>query len=435
MTPASRLPVKPGEKVLDCCAAPGGKATALGAKLMGQGLLVANDINAARGKALLRNLELFGLSNILVANEPPYKLVDRFPEYFDKIMVDAPCSGEGMFRKNPSAIENWLEKGPDYFARLQFEIVQAAAKMLKPGGMMFYSTCTFSPLENEGTIAKLLEACPDMRIIPMEDYEGFSHGFTGQELKRLEDIYPELAEVPAELAMTRRIWPHRMNGEGHYLALLQKTDRYGELPVEEDMVKCPDNQKKDALLLRNDDIGVKKEYSHSKKEKKRKKREAASAYTKEQKEAFMEFFSHMSNPIEEDCLEVRGDKVYYLARELSSPAMKERLYGIHFLRNGIYLGDLKKNRFEPSQPLALSLSHLNYKRMIDLKESDPRLDAYQKGESLDLSDLVARKAEEGQPMDNGWYLVCTEGYGLGFGKLAGTILKNKYPSGWRVFDR
>lgn len=99
MTPASRLKVQPGERVLDLCAAPGGKATELGAALQGEGLLVANDINTARAKALLRNLELFGISNSFVTNEPPHVLAERFPEFFHKIMVDAPCSGEGMFRK------------------------------------------------------------------------------------------------------------------------------------------------------------------------------------------------------------------------------------------------------------------------------------------------------------------------------------------------
>ena len=172
MTPASRLSVTPGERVLDLCAAPGGKATALGAKLQGEGLLVANDINNARAKALLRNLELFGISNAFVTNEPPHILAEHYPEYFDKIMVDAPCSGEGMFRKNPAVVEAWQEKGPEYFSRLQRDIILHAADMLRPGGRMLYSTCTFSPLENESVITHLLRERPEMEVIPMEDYEG-----------------------------------------------------------------------------------------------------------------------------------------------------------------------------------------------------------------------------------------------------------------------
>ena len=173
MTPASRLKVQPGERVLDLCAAPGGKATELGAALQGEGLLVANDINTARAKALLRNLELFGISNSFVTNEPPHVLAERFPEFFHKIMVDAPCSGEGMFRKNPAVVDSWKEKGPEYFSKLQREIIVQAADMLLPGGMMFYSTCTFSPLENEKTITHLLKERPDMEVVPMEDYENF----------------------------------------------------------------------------------------------------------------------------------------------------------------------------------------------------------------------------------------------------------------------
>ena len=170
MTPASRLPVQPGERVLDLCAAPGGKATALGAKLRGKGLLVANDINNARAKALLRNLELFGISNAFVTNEPPYVLAEKYPEYFDKIMVDAPCSGEGMFRKNPAVIDAWQEKGPEYFSRLQKEIILHGADMLRPGGRMLYSTCTFSPAENERVITHLLRERPEMEVIPLGTY-------------------------------------------------------------------------------------------------------------------------------------------------------------------------------------------------------------------------------------------------------------------------
>ena len=161
MTPASRLPVRPGDRVLDLCAAPGGKATELGARLKGQGILVANDVSRSRARALLRNIELFGISNAFVTNEKPHILAGRFPDYFDKVMVDAPCSGEGMFFRNPEVIAAWMEKGPDYFSRIQKEITVNAADMLRPGGMMLYSTCTFSPLENESVISSLLDRRPE----------------------------------------------------------------------------------------------------------------------------------------------------------------------------------------------------------------------------------------------------------------------------------
>ncbi|MCD8018473.1 MAG: RsmB/NOP family class I SAM-dependent RNA methyltransferase [Clostridiales bacterium] len=211
MTPASRLPVQPGDRVLDLCAAPGGKATALGAALQGQGLLVANDINTARARALLRNMELFGIANAFVTNEAPYILAERFPCYFDKIMVDAPCSGEGMFRKNPAVAEAWLEKGPEYFSQLQREIILHGADMLRPGGLMFYSTCTFSPAENERTITHLLRERPEMEVVPMEDYEGFSEGLTSFDGEAFDE----------SCRLCRRIWPHKMDGEGHFMALLR----------------------------------------------------------------------------------------------------------------------------------------------------------------------------------------------------------------------
>ena len=210
MTTASRLPVGPGERVLDLCAAPGGKATELGAKLFGEGLLVANDISASRVKALLKNIEVMGIPNSFLLNEVPAKIAEQFPAYFDKILVDAPCSGEGMFRKNPEAARVWSEEKPPECAKMQKEIVKQAISMLKPGGMMIYSTCTFSPEENEQIIAWVLREFPEMQLIPMKGYEGFSEG------------RPDLADGNPELKKCVRIWSHHMDGEGHFVALMQK---------------------------------------------------------------------------------------------------------------------------------------------------------------------------------------------------------------------
>ena len=157
MTPASLLPVKPGDRVLDLCAAPGGKTTELGAKLKGRGVLVCNDISNSRAKALLKNVELFGIRNAVVISEAPAKLEGSFMGYFDKILVDAPCSGEGMFRKSHAIIKNWEQYGTGYYAKLQREILPSAINMLRPGGYMIYSTCTFSTEEDEGTLKWLLE--------------------------------------------------------------------------------------------------------------------------------------------------------------------------------------------------------------------------------------------------------------------------------------
>ncbi|MBP5461122.1 MAG: RsmB/NOP family class I SAM-dependent RNA methyltransferase, partial [Lachnospiraceae bacterium] len=179
MTPANLLPIEPGDRVLDVCAAPGGKSTELAAKLQGTGLLVANDISASRAKALLKNLEVFGATNVLVISEETNKLTGRFAGFFDKILVDAPCSGEGMFRKQPAIIKNWEQYGTEYYTSLQKSILPNAVAMLKPGGMLLYSTCTFSALEDEETVAWLLRECPEMELLPVipegreDDYAGY----------------------------------------------------------------------------------------------------------------------------------------------------------------------------------------------------------------------------------------------------------------------
>ncbi len=194
MLPAALLPVEPGDKVLDMCAAPGGKSTALGAALKGTGLLISNDVSASRAKALLKNIELFGIRNAAVTSEYASKLETRFPEFFDKILIDAPCSGEGMFKKKSGMTANWEEYGPESYNVIQREIILNGARMLKKGGMMVYSTCTFSRLEDEETIEYLLNNYPEFRVIGM-----------------------------------RRIWPHKEDGEGHFACLLQKGEADGSI--------------------------------------------------------------------------------------------------------------------------------------------------------------------------------------------------------------
>ena len=167
MAPAALLPVEPGDRVLDLCAAPGGKSTELGARLKGQGLLVSNDISNSRAKALLKNLELAGVSNLCVTSETPEKLADVFGPFFDKILVDAPCSGEGMFRKDPDLIKSWQEHGPSYYAPIQRQILSQAVRMLKPGGYLLYSTCTFAACEDEDTVHWLLDQESELELMPL----------------------------------------------------------------------------------------------------------------------------------------------------------------------------------------------------------------------------------------------------------------------------
>lgn len=368
MTPASLLPVTPGDKVLDLCAAPGGKSTELAAKLKGEGVLIANDISNSRAKALLKNIELFGVKNAVVISEPPSKLVNYFEGYFDKILVDAPCSGEGMFRKSPSIMKNWEQYGVDYYNKLQKEIILSAAKMLKPGGKMVYSTCTFSPEENEGTIAFLLKHFPEFRILnPLTkqenvSYDGFAPG------------RPEWVDGPEELKNCIRLWPHRIQGEGHFIALLEKS--------------------KDEEQTNNFDI---------KKNNPNLSQEA------------VEFLTGIGLAPKLKNITVRDDKFYLLPEGI--PDLK----GLRILRQGLYLGDMKKNRFEPCQALACALKMDEYQPSINLSASDPNTIKYLKCETIQTDKAVR----------DGWNLICTDGFPLGWGKVNSGVVKNKYLPGWR----
>lgn len=367
MTPANLLPVEPGDRVLDVCAAPGGKSTELAAKLNGQGILISNDISNSRAKALLKNLELFGAKNALIMSENPQKLSERFPEYFDKILIDAPCSGEGMFRKEPNVVKSWLEHGNEFYARLQKEIIKNALQMLKPGGMILYSTCTFSPMENEAAVMYMMELCPELKIIPFERYAGFGPGM------------PETVQGPDSLKECIRIWPHRMHGEGHFLALLQK------------------GEKKENMVW--------------------KKSEKPAAFLEKNPE-FLQFLQNVSLEFNLSRMELRGDKVLYV------PESETDLKGLRIMRSGLLMGECKKNRFEPSQALAMALKKEQYADTIDFSAEDPRVIKYLKGETLDISD-------RSQKLKKGWYLICVDGFPLGFAKGSNAMLKNKYLAGWR----
>ncbi len=326
MTPASVLPVEPGDKVLDLCAAPGGKSTELGAKLKGQGVLIANDISNSRAKALLKNLELFGVSNICVTSETPEKLASVYPEYFDKILVDAPCSGEGMFRKDADMVKDWLEHGPAYYAPIQREILHQAVAMLKPGGMMVYSTCTFDKREDEEQILDLLETYPEMEVVPLSRFEGAcdSFGFTG----------------------AIRLFPHKIKGEGHFVVLLRKK--------------------------------ADKQEPAGKQSKAGKQAKAPAALEKEPElKAFLEECGIFEDPSR---FMVREDSIYYL------PENFEPAKGIRYLRTGLLVGTLKKGRFEPSQALAMALSPDTFADCISFSREDDRVIRYLKGETISLKE-------------------------------------------------
>lgn len=371
MTPASRLPVEAGDYVLDLCAAPGGKATELGAKLKGTGFLLANDISNSRAKALLKNLELAGIPNIYVTSEDPEKLTRQFPEFFHKILIDAPCSGEGMFHKEPKMAEYWEEKPPAYYAEIQKKLLEQGAQMLRPGGMLLYSTCTFSKKENEEVIAYLLSRREDMEVVTPVWYEGFVHGFPLEEVSE---------EVNRQLASCIRIFPHRMPGEGHFAALLRKK-------------------------------GLKEEDRNGAKAAGEKKKTDLPACVEE-------FLKLVSLDFNKGRFQIEKDRLYFLPEEVQMPRLR-------YLRTGLYLGDIKKNRFEPSQALAMALSPETFASCIWLSGDDVRTVKYLKGETIEVSEQEPAQAK-------GWQLVCVDGFPLGFGKLDRGILKNKYYAGWRL---
>lgn len=403
MTPVACLPVTPGERVLDLCAAPGGKATELGAKLKGEGLLVANDISTSRARALLYNLEVFGIDNAFVTNETPAALAKAFEGYFDKILVDAPCSGEGMFRKEQAVARDWTPEKSEYFAGQQREILGQAVRMLRPGGKLLYSTCTFAPCEDEQTVSWALEQFPQMRLIPLPAYEGFRPG------------RPQWGNGDETLKLCVRLWPHRMHGEGHFLALFQK-EGPADGAVEEETLRPvsqypeetgrrPARQKKKGKAGRTPNALAGGTSS-------------APGLGRAERKIMEEFLAPCSRNFPFERMELRGQKVYLV------PELPSEVRGLKFLRNGLYMGELRKERFEPSQQLAMSLQAEEFSERICLEPEDERADRYLRGETLNI-----RPEETDQP--SGWKLVCIGAYPVGWGKLVGGVLKNKYQSSWR----
>lgn len=369
MTPANLLPVEPGDLVLDICAAPGGKSTELGAKLQGKGLLFSNDISNSRAKALLKNLEMAGISNFCVASEAPEKLSGLLPEFFDKILVDAPCSGEGMFRRDPDMIKSYEKQGPAEYVPIQRSIVSEAVKMLKPGGLLLYSTCTFDQEENEGTIQYLLEQFPDMKLLELPQREGFSRGIG--------------------LPQCVRLFPHQIQGEGHFIALLQKDS----------------NATKDETYGQNKPACSLEKLAGA---------EAAA------------FLSSISKPLPPCQLLEKNGSLYLLPEAVAALGEKQRKR-IRFLRTGLLLGEIKKGRFEPSQALAMALKKEDYPSSIDFSPKDERVIRYLKGETIALNGEEADALNSRFP----WVLVCTGGFPLGWAKHLNGSLKNKYYPGWR----
>lgn len=382
MSAAALLAPKPGMRVLDLCAAPGGKSTQLATYLGDRGLLVSNEINTQRSRILSQNIERMGIKNAIVTNEDSFVLASHFPGFFNAIQVDAPCSGEGMFRKLPEAIEQWSMENVAICAARQKEILDNAAVMLKPGGVIVYSTCTFSKEENEDVIEYFLERHPDFTLEEME-----------------------------------RFWPHKVDGEGHFVAKLVRRGSVNELGADYDV--CEDSCNK------VEDTGLKADRKIKKnKNSKNRKNETKPALTKENMKLLTEFLDEtisedMAAWIKNSRLVMFGEQLYRL------PDMEVDIKGLKVQRAGLHIGEFKKQRFEPSHSLALALKLSEAKNVVKLTWDDPQTTGFFNGQSVMLSD------EQTAECKKGWALVCVDGYTAGWGKVNGTQVKNHYPKGLR----
>ena len=318
MAPAGLLDVRPGQRVLDLCAAPGGKTVQLACFLRGKGLLVANEIHPGRAKILSRNIERCAVTNALVLNEHPAALENRFAGYFDRVLVDAPCSGEGMFRKEDAAAENWSEEATRACAKRQLEILRSAANMLAPGGRLVYSTCTFSPAEDEGVISAFLHEHPEFSAVKLEN-------------THFSPARPDWIDDPAPgVEHAFRLWPHRLRGEGHFAAALQKDGGAPSSPAPEPTEPVP--------------------------------------------AALTDFAASLGLTIPFDRTLRFGQTVCAVPDGL--PALR----GLRVLRAGLALAQSRGDRFEPEHAWALASE--SAAQTADFAEDDPRLVKYLQGQAI-----------------------------------------------------
>ncbi len=370
------LSPQPGEKVLDLAAAPGGKSTHLAALMKNTGLLVANEIHPRRVWDLAENLERCGVTNTVVMNETPQRLAEHFEEFFDRVMLDAPCSGEGMFRKSMTARKEWKPESPQSCSIRQFAILECAARMVKPGGRIAYTTCTFSPEENEGVIARFLENHPEFDLLIIDQKPG------------LFPAKPEWLGLPRnhKIRSAVRIWPHQSQGEGHFIALL---------------LKNTSTQK----------ISQNKRVNHHFSKKTNGPWEPMTS-----KALLDDFvFSNLNISFEDRRLYLCGSYIYYL------PENYPNIQGLKIIHPGWWLGSVHKNHFLPSHALAMGIKDHQAKNRLALRLGDEQAIKYLRGESFSHIG------------ENSWILVTLDGFPIGWGKRVQNIVKNFYPHGLRVF--
>jgi NOL1/NOP2/sun family putative RNA methylase len=372
MAPVSVLDPQPGEWILDLCAAPGGKTTQILSAMKDQGLLVANDPNPKRAQALARNIDRWGARNTILTLENPKKLADHFGPVFDRVLVDAPCSGEGTFRSSPGEIKKWSSSFSERCATLQDDILWNAGRLVRPGGILVYSTCTFNQLENEGSVSRFLKANPEFIIDPILPCPGFSRGITSGKLD------------PYNLKSTVRIWPHLAPGEGHFIARMKKK----EGPYEEKRIHPDPEVNLDSY----------------------------------RKDIYGDFFKRTikqtpsTSPIMpgNKALACHGYQLFRIPENAPSPS------GLKVLRWGWLLGSFKSNRFIPSHALAAGLEGTDTQIVLEFSLGDPDLHSYLRGSPIKNID---------QRTDRTWLHVLVEGFPLGWGKDSQGRIKSYIP-GW-----
>ena len=331
LSAVSVLAPQPGERVLDLCAAPGGKSTQIAGLMQGRGLLVCNEPVPSRAQILSRNVERMGVRNAIVTSAMPAQLAPRFPAFFDRILVDAPCSGEGMFRRQPEARDEWSAGSPRGCADRQLEILEAAAKMLAPGGALVYSTCTFNDTENEGVLARFTAAHPEFAL------EAF-----------------ELPGLPSGSRGYVHLYPHEIRGEGHFVSLLRKAP---------DAPGAPENEEKPRRAVKP---------ARGRGEQAKKAQQPAIAVPEDVLAPGVSF----------DRLHAAGGSLWALPEGLDDLS---RLDGLRVLRTGLLLAHAEGKRVEPDHALAMALTPCEAARTAELDEAQAL--AYQAGETLELGDL------------------------------------------------
>lgn len=407
-------------RVLDLCAAPGGKSSQLAAMMKGRGFLLSNEIHRGRARILSQNMERMGLSGGMVTSMSPQELSRRFPRSFDVILVDAPCSGEGMFRKNEETISQWSGEAVKMCAQRQKDILIEAEAMLAEGGTLVYSTCTFSPEENEDVILWMMKR--GWKVASIQRSGGIS---PGNPLWTEEAEGSLTEEEKRQLSLTARLWPHRLLGEGHFVARLVFTS----------FCEKQEKEKRQALW-RGDKGGLKN------KKKQRKRASGSSGLEgflirppREWEEFSTVFFGDGEKAIHRICGEkarwlMLGEQLYATSEDCPS------LEGLFVLRPGLHLGTVKKGRFVPSHALAMALSPRLIKelgltkRCLELwdsktEEKNRLAEDYLKGAELKAEALPL------PPKEKGWYLALYRGFCLGWVRASDGAVKNHYPKGLR----